>query len=392
MAETDTEEICLIDFIGEIYEAAAEPAQWQAIAPKMARLFNSESCMLLTADVVGNGSKILGITDNVGGRFLRDYEAYYYREDQWVAGGLRHPGRAILGREVAPEDWYKTSEFLNDLCAQAGVHELVGATVPLGGSVSGVIGVHRPREAPLFGARDVDRLNVLIPHLKRAMQITLRLTGARIDYQAALDGLERTGTAVMVVDRNAMILSANTLAEMLLRRGGSLKSVNGRLTAVERKVADRLACLIRSATGAGAAPGGPGGGVAIEREDEKLPMTVLVTPFRPKLAGFDAGLPAALVFVRDPETPAIATGILKDLFGLTPAQASVAARIAEGHDPEHIAVMLHISLYTVRDHLKIVFAKTGTSRQSQLVALLAPTVAALRSTGAAEGFAGLKSA
>jgi hypothetical protein len=42
--------------------------------------------------------------------------------------------------------------------------------------------------------------------------------------------------------------------------------------------------------------------------------------------------------------------------------------------------------------LKIVFAKTGTSRQSQLVALLAPTVAALRSTCAAEGLADLKSA
>lgn len=392
MAERDTEGERLLDFIGELYEAAADPSQWQQLAPKMARLFNSESCMLLTADVVGNGSKILGITDNVGGRFLRDYENYYYREDQWVAGGLRHPGRAILGREVAPEDWYRTSEFLNDLCAQAGVHDLVGATVPLGGSVSGVIGIHRPRNAPRFAARDLDRLNVLIPHLKRAMQITLRLTGVRIDYQAALDGLERTGTAVIVVDRNAMILSTNTLAEMLLRRGGSLKSINGRLTAAERKVADRLACLIRNATGISALPGHPGGAVAIEREDGKLPITVLVTPFRPKLAGFDNALPAALVFVRDPETPAMATDILKDLFGLTHAQAVVAAQIAEGHDPEHIALALHVSLYTVRDHLKVVFAKTGTSRQSQLVALLAPTVAALRSTGAPEAFMDLKTA
>jgi hypothetical protein len=37
---------------------------------------------------------------------------------------------------------------------------------------------------------------------------------------------------------------------------------------------------------------------------------------------------------------------------------------------------LRISLHTARDHLKIVFAKTGTSRQSQLVALLTRTVAA----------------
>jgi DNA-binding CsgD family transcriptional regulator len=91
-------------------------------------------------------------------------------------------------------------------------------------------------------------------------------------------------------------------------------------------------------------------------------------------------MPAALIFVRDPETPAMATDILQDLFGLTRAQAVVAARVVEGMDPEHIAGALRISLHTVRDHLKVIFAKTGTSRQSQLVALLAPTVAALRST------------
>jgi DNA-binding CsgD family transcriptional regulator len=105
-----------------------------------------------------------------------------------------------------------------------------------------------------------------------------------------------------------------------------------------------------------------------------------VTPFRPKLAGFDTGMPAALIFVRDPETPAMATDILQDLFGLTRAQAVVAARVVDGMDPEHIAVALRISPHTVRDHLKVIFAKTATSRQSQLVALLAPTVAALRST------------
>ena len=46
---------------------------------------------------------------------------------------------------------------------------------------------------------------------------------------------------------------------------------------------------------------------------------------------------------------------------------------------------MRISLYTVRDHLKVIFAKTGTARQSQLVALLAPTVAALAPQGTATG-------
>jgi DNA-binding CsgD family transcriptional regulator len=91
------------------------------------------------------------------------------------------------------------------------------------------------------------------------------------------------------------------------------------------------------------------------------------------------------VFIRDPETAGMAVGLLKDLFGLTPAQAAVAGKLAEGETLEHIAAKLRISLHTARDHLKIVFAKTGTSRQSQLVALLTRTVA---TSGDMEGTAG----
>ena len=382
MPQRDRDDQLILDFIGELYEAVSEPALWRPLAPRLARLFGSESCLLLAANTRGSGSTILGITENVGGRFLRDYESYYYTEDQWIAGGLKKPGQVILGHEVAPAEWYRNSEFFNELCVRAGIYRLIGSAIPLGGNRSGIVGIHRPKEAPEFDETDVRRLKTLLPHLRRAMQLTLRLDGARIDHQAALDGLERTGTAVIVVDCDGMILFANSLAELLLRQGGSLRSAAGRLEGADRKVEIRLARLIEDATRTAAAfaGGSHGGAVAIAREDGRPPVTVLVTPFRPSLPlGFGAPVSTALVFIRDLEAPTVAQDILKDLFGLTPAQAAVAARVAVGEDLDHIAVTMRISLYTVRDHLKMIFAKTGTARQSQLVALLAPTVAALGS-------------
>jgi DNA-binding CsgD family transcriptional regulator len=212
--------------------------------------------------------------------------------------------------------------------------------------------------------------------------LTVRLSGSARDHQAALDGLERSHSATIVVDCGGTIVFATRLAEAILRQGEGLRNCGGRIGSADPFVAARLAALIRAAAGTatGLAAGAPRcGGLAIERGEDRLPLTVMVAPFRPKRLGFGTPLPAALIFIRDPEASGLGVDVLKDLFGLTPAQAAVAAHLAEGESLEHIAARLRISLHTARDHLKAVFAKTNTARQSQLVALLTRTVAALGS-------------
>lgn len=58
---------------------------------------------------------------------------------------------------------------------------------------------------------------------------------------------------------------------------------------------------------------------------------------------------------------------------LTPAEDPIARAFAEGHSVESSAAALSISPETVRTQLKRVMAKTGTSRQAELVQLLAGT-------------------
>lgn len=62
--------------------------------------------------------------------------------------------------------------------------------------------------------------------------------------------------------------------------------------------------------------------------------------------------------------------ILAKAFSLTEAEAKVAAMIASGASPEQISDEFQVSRETVRNQLKVVFAKTGTHRQNELAALL----------------------
>jgi len=61
---------------------------------------------------------------------------------------------------------------------------------------------------------------------------------------------------------------------------------------------------------------------------------------------------------------------LSAAFSLTTAEAKVASMVAAGSSPEEIANELQISRETVRNQIKAIFAKTGTHRQSEFVALI----------------------
>jgi DNA-binding CsgD family transcriptional regulator len=61
---------------------------------------------------------------------------------------------------------------------------------------------------------------------------------------------------------------------------------------------------------------------------------------------------------------------LRAEFGLTKAEARLALRLAEGTSLTSAAEAFDVKLTTIRSQLQQVFAKTGSSRQAELVALL----------------------
>ncbi len=57
-------------------------------------------------------------------------------------------------------------------------------------------------------------------------------------------------------------------------------------------------------------------------------------------------------------------------YGLTERERTVTELVARGHSTNHIAARLGVSAYTVQDHLKSIFEKSGTASRAELVARL----------------------
>ena len=112
-------------------------------------------------------------------------------------------------------------------------------------------------------------------------------------------------------------------------------------------------------------------GMALGRDSMLRPLSVLVS--RP-----DEG-ERVLLFVTDPEMrPEVAPDLVRRLFGLTESESRLASAIASGDSIDGAAESMGVTVSTARTYLKQVFAKTGTSRQGDLVRMVLTSPALVR--------------
>jgi DNA-binding CsgD family transcriptional regulator len=80
---------------------------------------------------------------------------------------------------------------------------------------------------------------------------------------------------------------------------------------------------------------------------------------------------AYAIFVVAPGRPPIpSVRALRETFGLTSMEASVALALARGASLRQVAADNQVGVVTVRTHVAHLFEKTGTARQAELVRLI----------------------
>jgi DNA-binding CsgD family transcriptional regulator len=79
---------------------------------------------------------------------------------------------------------------------------------------------------------------------------------------------------------------------------------------------------------------------------------------------------AQVAVVVSPARPAEVAPLLVSAYGLTPRERDVLREVLRGRSTGEIAQALHLVPYTVQDHLKSIFEKTGASSRAELVARL----------------------
>lgn len=220
----------------------------------------------------------------------------------------------------------------------------------------------RGGEGNSFTPAERAAMQALVPHLRIAVGLYGRLEFAGAEARVFQSTAEGMGLALLIIDRDLAIVSTNPLAERLLATGEGVARRGGRLVLHDAAATKALAGLLAGGEPVRCRIARPGHG------DLVMAARVLEVP------AIRAGAGAlALTFVHPGRDVAIDPAALRRLFGLTPAEAELAAVLADGATLVEAARIRGIAHNTAKAQLRAVFAKTGVHRQAQLVALLAAT-------------------
>jgi DNA-binding CsgD family transcriptional regulator len=168
----------------------------------------------------------------------------------------------------------------------------------------------------------------------------------------------------------------NARARQLIDAHPSLALNRNRLAVVLPEVANRLKNAIQECLDAkeDAVGRSPKSFIMLPRSN-RLPLVFWVAPFKSACPPSPAanGEWAALFF-HDPEYKiSLSEDYLRETYGMTRAEAKVAVLLATGHAIDEIAETTGTTVNAVKFHLKAIYAKTGTHRQSELVARILPS-------------------
>ena len=261
-------------------------------------------------------------------------------------GALARSGRFVATLDATTGGDLELSMRHRELLAPNGYGDELRAVLASGSGVWGALTLLRGADLPPFAPADVELLTSVRGHLADGLRRAMVLSA--LSARPHAEG-EAAGLALLERDNSIALTDAAAdrwLSE--LRREDATAGVPQVVVAC----AARARAIAAGDTTTGAAN-------ARVRTSSGTWLTVRGSMLRD-------GVYTAVSF--EPARPHELAPLIADAYGLTSRERVVTQLVAQGLSTDAIADRLHISSWTVQDHLKSIFEKVGVSTRGELVA------------------------
>jgi DNA-binding CsgD family transcriptional regulator len=356
-----------------LYAAPTQPEMWNNFLTEFGKISSVNKAALISHRYDVNEHRMLatlgdGVKDKDN---IRLYEQFYCQADEW---SIRFPkgenGMIVQGEQIWGTDAMLKSTFYNEFLRKVDVLRMACVAFCGAPGVFDALSIYRGPREDEFDRQELVQLGQIVPHLQTALYTRrklLELESRVSDMETALDTLS---TALILVDAANKILFANRNARAILARHDGLTSDGGRLIAQDITDCAALRAVLAGAINSGTGRTGPKPGATLISRATKRALQLVAVSCRPETLAAPKKA-AAFVFITDPEQKAPDRAqTLRELFRLTHAEVKLATVLLEGKSLSEAANLNQVGRETVRSQLKSIFHKTGTRRQSELIALL----------------------
>jgi len=359
--------------VQRIYDAVLEPDGWSVALDSLAAAGAGRVSLFFDADIASGRASIDGAGVDPGA--LARFGAIAGRGlPDWV--DAIPTGAALPQTAFVADHEFERSDFYREAVSVVGGFYAIVAPIVRSPARRVYVTVGRDLGEGDFSGDDVAAIQAVVPHLATAARLRRHMDAAGARAAAAEAALDRLEAGVVLVDAALRAVFVNARAEALAGAADGLSIVSGRVRAAlpaETRALERaLAAAVARVSAASDAPFDPPGRVVISRPSGRRPLVAAAMPVRPPLA--ERLLPtrglAALFLVEPERPPAIDVVALGQAFDLAPREAELAALLARGSSLAEAAAALGIAGSTARWYVQRVLEKSGTHRQSALVALV----------------------
>jgi DNA-binding CsgD family transcriptional regulator/PAS domain-containing protein len=359
-----------------LYDAALDETIWPKALQDLVDLTRSQGATFWTLESSKQPRLPIFRTFNFDDRFVRDYLESMVPLDPTVQYLVHHPEEPIVHDGIVISERDKEFHPYYDWQSrESDIHfRMVGQTRPTP-TVQAGVALHRTRKVGRYEPEDLERFALIHGHLERALAIGIRLGSLNAREQCTAALLDRNPAAILLLDQHKCIVYANRSAEALRSSTDGIRLSRNGIVLARKPDNDKLQTLIAGVLSGAGLPGVSGSVMRALRPSGKRAYGILVTPIA-SCPGLTAFRPAVCIIITDPETrTSLPSDRLRGAFGLTEAEAMLAALLATGEELRFAAARLGITYGTARARLAEIFQKTETRRQSELIRVLLTTLA-----------------
>lgn len=352
--------------IERFYEAAVRPELWQDLLGELADALGAEGCYLIP----GIGSSFQPVCS----RSMQEScvtgleEGWFDRNPRLTRGfAAVKSTQEIVTESMLFSPWELDHlPFHAEFVSRFRARWFAGLDLAGQGATGLALTAERLARQERFNNFELETLHRLVPHIQGAGRMALHLASAR--DEGVLDGFTCFDCGAILIDWMGRVLRMNVQAEKLM--GSWLTVQNRRLVAGRKDCDGVLQKLIGKVLSRKPLQDGePIGTIAIARPTAR-PLIVQAAPVARSAADLFQQAKAVLM-IKDPDAQRIpGDRLLRQVFGLTAAEAAIALSLARGDDLEAISETRSVTLGTLRHQVKSILAKTETRRQAELVALI----------------------
>jgi len=378
------------DLIGLLYQGALEPQPWQSALPALREALDAQVVSLVlrppSADDEGVILNCVRQDENVDNSHVtladpNDWEVSAYREqffslDPFVSLPL---DKVIALEDILPDKDLVTSDYYLHYLKPINLFRILGVDTSEPGGMLARLRFSRRASEPRFKATERQLLTLLTPHLSRAIEIYAKLNRMTSERDLYAGAVNQLSVASIILDEQGRMLTTNAVGRALLDQGEGLSLRDGHLHIegrnINKELQEALTSIIREQLHGETSMVRA---LRVPRPGGRSDLGLVVRPVPASQWSEGQVSPSAAVFISDPDLQeSTSRPILGALFELTPAEANLATLLARGLSLAQVSVAQNISQHTARAQLKSIFAKTGVSRQAELVRLVLKSVASL---------------